>query len=117
MARKVEIADEERLEAKKRRKILESGWTTEDTSKTQDSSNSTDEHRLKVTAETEDLYASIPGRRSFGGFNKVVERYYEHAMDTQKFGLNNEDIEGENMNDDEMVDRYSSLIGLPHSEK
>ena len=99
MARKVEIADEERAEAKKRRKVLDSGWSNVDTDTPAsaddltitDGTTSSGDHRIVCTIETEDLYASLPGRRSFRGFNNVVERFYQHSLDTQKFGLNKKD--------------------------
>jgi hypothetical protein len=122
MARKIEIADEERLEAKKRRKILDSGWSNVDTTTSQDELGNTSSDLEGVgvgvggvvcTVETEDLHASLPGRRSFKGFNTVVERFYQNSMDTQKFGLHKDSIEDDNISNEEMLARYSNLIGLP----
>ena len=117
MARKVEIADEERLEAKKRRKILDSGWSNVDTTAQDESAHASSGGKLVCTAETEDLYASLPGRRSFKGFNTVVERFYQHSMDTQKFGLHTDSIEDDGVSNEEMLARYSNLIGVPGGQK
>lgn len=118
MARKVEIADEERLEAKKRRKILDSGWSSVDTTAAGASEDaSSADQRLVCTVETEDLYASLPGRRSFRGFNNVVERFYQHSMDTQKFGLSKGSAEDDGISNEEMFSRYSDLIGIPEGQK
>jgi hypothetical protein len=119
MARKVEIADEERLEAKKRRKILDSGWSSVDTTAvSEDTTISGSGEGIVCTAEAEDLFAALPGRRSFGGFNKVVERFYQHSMDTQKFGLGGgNDLEDDNISNEEMASRYSHLIGSPEGDR
>lgn len=118
MARKLEIADEERVEANKRRKILDSGWSSVDTNAAQETLSSTDNNIIVCTVETEDLYASLPGRRSFGGFNSVVERFYQHSMDTNKFGLSKESIEDESgVSNEEMLSRYTNLMGLPAGRK
>mgnify|MGYP003387400241 CR=1 FL=1 len=109
MARKVEIADEERVEANKRRKILDSGWSNVDTS-APSAPVSSDAH-LVCTVEGEDLFAALPGRRSFGGFNKVVERFYQSSMDTHKFGLGKDSANDDNISNEEMLDRYTNLIG------
>ena len=117
MARKVEIADEERLEAKKRRKVLDSGWSNVDTSAVGQDDSMTSDDKIVCTVEKEDLYGALPGRRSFGGFNNVVERFYQNSMDTQKFGLSSEGIEDDNISNEEMMSRYNDLIGLPTGQK
>jgi hypothetical protein len=117
MARKVEIADEERLEAKKRRKILDSGWSNVDTTAANELSTSSSDDKIVCTVEAEDLYASLPGRRSFRGFNTVVERFYQNSMDTQKFGLEKDSIGDDNISNEEMLSRYTNLIGLPEGRK
>ena len=119
MARKSELAEEERLEAKKRRKILASGWSNVDLSSPNDEidPNLCENSKIVCTVETEDLYASLPGRRSFGGFNSVVERYYQSVMDSHKYGTYKSRIEDENVSNEEMLSRYQNLIGLPTEEK
>jgi len=36
---------------------------------------------LNCTYEVSSLHAALPGRRSFGGFNKPIERYYGNIME------------------------------------
>lgn len=53
------------------------------------------------------------GRRSFGGFNKAVERNYEHMMDEKRFDKASERASKNSVSDAEMLARYENLIGLP----
>lgn len=117
MARKIEIANEEKLEAKKRRKVLDSGWSSVDTTASVVENIAGSEGEVVCTVETEDLHASLPGRRSFKGFNTVVERFYQNSMDTQRFGLQKDNMEDDNISNEEMLSRYSNLIGLPAGHK
>jgi hypothetical protein len=53
------------------------------------------------------------GRRSFGGFNKAVERHYEQMMDEKRFDKASERASKNSVSDTEMLNRYETLIGLP----
>ena len=46
-----------------------------------DCDDSSSNLQLKCTYEKTSLYAALPGRRSFGGFNKVVEKHYCSVME------------------------------------
>ena len=55
---------------------------------------------------------AYPGRRSFGGFNKVVERQYGNILEGQrldyKYQKKNDDEDGD-VNDDELIRRYAAM--------
>ena len=55
----------------------------------------------------------VLGRRSFGGFNKAVERNYEQMMDEKRFDKASERATKNSVSDTEMLARYENLIGLP----
>lgn len=52
--------------------------------------------------------ASLPGRRSFRGFNPIVERHYDTVMNNQRY-----DSKLATISDEDMVQRYDELVGLP----
>ena len=60
------------------------------------------------------LHAS--GRRSFGGYNKAVERNYEQIIDEKKFNKASEKASKNSVSDAEMLARYENLIGLPRGQ-
>lgn len=51
----------------------------------------------------------FPGRRSFGGFNRAVERYYHSVIDEKQL----EEVSRDTLTDEEMLKRYENLVGLP----
>lgn len=55
------------------------------------------------------------GRRSFGGFNKNVERNYSEFLDDMQFDNITRKSKSlkRDINDDEMLESYANLIGLP----
>jgi M-phase phosphoprotein 6 len=97
----------------KRKKLLDSHWPSSGSS----SANNPAECGLldgsRFSKESGDLMAALPGRRSFGGFNKAVERYYEQIMDEKRFNRAAEKANKNSVSDEEMLARYESLIGLP----
>lgn len=58
-----------------------------------------------------DDVAAMPGRLSFGGFNRSVERHYEQAMAAHRY--ERKVANGDVITDEEFVARYTNLIGLP----
>jgi hypothetical protein len=64
-----------------------------------------------------DVYADVdmlPGRRSFGGFNKPVERQYTEALDRLLYNAASSSSAVSNgKTDDEILEEYEQLIGLP----
>lgn len=59
-------------------------------------------------------YAALPGRRSFGGFNKAVERNYSMIMDEKNFEEERLKAKKDStMSEEEMLRKYSKLASLP----
>lgn len=63
---------------------------------------------LVCTIEATDLYSALPGRRSFGGFNKVIERNYAILMDQQPG-----DLVPATADEEQILRQYESLVSLP----
>jgi hypothetical protein len=70
-----------------------------------------------VSIDLDDL--ELPGRRSFGGFNKYVEKYYQMKLDELKLNsiMSNSSVKGGGVSDEEMLERYENLVGLPRGPK
>jgi hypothetical protein len=69
---------------------------------------------LECSEDSFDFIATLPGRRSFNGCNKAVERYYEQRLDDLKFRKKADSVtHTETVSDQEMIKRYENLIGLP----
>jgi hypothetical protein len=67
---------------------------------------------IRILKVINNEYRSLPGRRSFGGFNPAVERNYAkltglHMLNSSGAG------EGAGIDDEAMLERYETLIGLP----
>ncbi len=66
--------------------------------------------KLIVTVEKVSLYSSLPGRRSFQGANKIVERQYANTMESQridkKYGSSSS---SEDVDDEELLKRYAAM--------
>ena len=65
--------------------------------------------------EDGDMMSALPGRRSFGGFNKAMERHYSEVMDEKRFNAAASSSSGgaNAVSDQEMLARYQNLVGLP----
>jgi hypothetical protein len=81
---------------------------------------STDEHcegetrSHSIILDSTNLLQLAPGRRSFGGFNKAIERYYQSIVDEDRLNKSGEEsIRNTVVSDQEMLNRYENLIGLP----
>ena len=68
---------------------------------------------LVCSTEHFDFTASLPGRRSFNGCNKAVERHYEQVLDDLNYKRKTSTAKTDTISDKEMLKRYESLIGLP----
>ena len=66
-----------------------------------------------ITTANTDLYSSLPGRRSFGGFNAIIEQNYHKCMEDLKFEKAVNKAHKSTISDEEMLKRYEGLIGLP----
>jgi M-phase phosphoprotein 6 len=112
MKRKADNDQTSLEEEEKRKRLFDSHWPVADRDATDnDDSGRTGQSRFKK--ETDDLMAALPGRRSFGGFNKAVERHYEQIMDEKRLNRAAERANKNAVSDEEMLARYESLIGLP----
>jgi hypothetical protein len=100
MARKREP---EVAEPDKRRRIEDARWAVS-------APNSAEGDKRLFVRDTSrhDEIASRPGRRSFGGFNTVVEKNYARLT-----GLSEAEALGEIIDEATMVARYETLVGLP----
>jgi len=73
------------------------------------------EVKLSCTADDFNFNAVLPGRRSFNGCNKAMERHYQMQLEQLKFQTSMESnitIACSNM-DEEMIKKYEKLVGLP----
>lgn len=128
MKRKLEADEQGKNEANKRKALLET--TTEWVVTSARINNEQEDGRMELeasasmgtksntnkivcTIETTDLLSSLPGRRSFNGFNKCVERAYAECMDAKRYERAVSKSERYGVSDEEMLARYESLIGLP----
>ena len=67
-----------------------------------------------VNSENWSYFATLPGRRSFNGCNKAVERYYENRMEELNYKKKKEKTTNiETISDEDMIKKYENLIGLP----
>lgn len=66
-----------------------------------------------VSTETDDAFALLPGRRSFGGCNKIVEVMYQDILNSRRYDEAVKKANKNTISDEEMLIRYQNLIGLP----
>ncbi|RYH18872.1 hypothetical protein EON65_26755 [archaeon] len=71
------------------------------------------EGALKFVRDYTDLYAALPGRRSFNGCNKAVEKHYYSIVSDKYEQKKQKDANKETIDDEEMVQRYQELVSLP----
>ena len=123
MKRKEEGAEQSREEASKRRKLLEtvqqlgpqssSAMQVDEPAAGGGATSSSSSSSSSFTIETTDLYSTLPGRRSFGGFNKVVERNYNEVLDLSADKSKREQQGGAGKSDEEILRQVQGLVGLP----
>ena len=107
MSRKSDVIVQEKETAMKRRKISGSEWSAE-INDDQEKNNDV----ITYVQQEESLWAGLPGRRSFCGFNKVVEKQYAAAVELKK-GDRQVKSKCDTIDDEEMGDRFAELVGLP----
>lgn len=71
-----------------------------------------DDGPLCCIKDTSDTFSALPGRRSFGGFNKAVEKNYQQVIDRKRFQKEAQP-EVALENEEEMLLKYDSLVSLP----
>jgi hypothetical protein len=120
MKRKSEAAEQAQEENKRRKEAesASSSWGAKadadsPTAMAVDDSLYDESSELTVTVTPTDFYSSLPGRRSFGGCNAYIEKEYDRFIDLAKFDRAVEKATTNTVSDEEMLQRYESLIGLP----
>ena len=115
MKRKEEAIKEEREEAAKRKKMLDSRWSANEDLLDKLEGDSTSIGSLSLIKDSDNLYSSLPGRRSFKGFNPYIERQYAILIDTNRANASNDKDSSKlsTITDEEMAERYANLISLP----
>lgn len=112
MKRKEEAKVNEEKAIEKYNKINDNNWiTNSDTTIMEFDNGNNVAEPLTCTRDDVDLYASLPGRRSFGGFNKAVENHYQQMINRERFQIKT-NTKNE-VTDEEMFQRYETLVGLP----
>lgn len=110
MKRKEEAVVQEKAEQLKYEQISDSNWIAEDNSTTMDV-DAVDDGPLQCIKDNANTFSALPGRRSFGGFNKAVEKHYQQVIDHKRFQRT---VLPESMVDEEeMLQRYDNLVSLP----
>eukprot|EP00638_Chattonella_subsalsa_P006831 CAMPEP_0117763578 /NCGR_PEP_ID=MMETSP0947-20121206/18756_1 /TAXON_ID=44440 /ORGANISM="Chattonella subsalsa, Strain CCMP2191" /LENGTH=196 /DNA_ID=CAMNT_0005585381 /DNA_START=40 /DNA_END=631 /DNA_ORIENTATION=+ len=108
---KEEAETAERLRAKKeaeRRKSIE--WTL---------SNAHGQHaenRLECLSIEPDLSTEDLGRRSFGGFNKIVEQRYTSCLNGKKKSTLSKKAFKQEVSSEEMLQRFERYVGIPSNK-
>eukprot|EP01031_Cornospumella_fuschlensis_P031605 gene31605-38197_t len=69
--------------------------------------------KVTLVRDYTDLYAALPGRRSFNGCNKAVEKYYYSIVSDKYEEKRQETSNKDVIDDEEMVQRYQELVSLP----
>jgi hypothetical protein len=72
-----------------------------------------DDSELTCVKDDADNFSALPGRRSFGGFNKAVEKHYQQMIDHKRFQTSAKADDAKIVSDEEMLLRYENLVGLP----
>lgn len=117
MKTKVEVSTNQDLNAIKASLDWKKKQKEDDQKSTDVSSSSTHSHEINLSCKTDDFNfnAVLPGRRSFNGCNKAMERHYQMQLEQLKFQTSIESnitIASNNM-DEEMIKKYEKLVGLP----
>jgi hypothetical protein len=110
MKRKEEAAEQNKEEGEKRRKLLDAMWTNptpQPIAVAQQPRGGSG--KLVCVVEAVDLYSTLPGRRSFGGFNAVVERHYSNALNTSL----DEPSGAMDVEEESILKKYEELVSLP----
>lgn len=120
MRRKEETDVQTKDDANKRRRLLDNQYAApaaapSDASAAMDVDSSVQQHNhnrsasLICTVEMVDLYSALPGRRSFGGFNKIVERNYAKLMDLAPA----DDGLAATADEEKILQQYEQMVSLP----
>jgi hypothetical protein len=120
MKRKEEIKAKEYQERQKIQKLQSGDWLSSKSDPPLSSLaevETKDSSLVDCSREVNDLYSTLPGRRSFNGANKAVEKHYQQIINTRFYEAYSKKIkEGgvdvDNSTADVEID-YEKLISLP----
>lgn len=103
MTRKRDAVQNEQDATAKKVKLENDRWAPADAARTAG----------RFKREDFDIVAGLPGRRSFGGFNPIMEKYYAAALGLA--GPTSQPTSGlpSETTGREMAEHYESLVGLP----
>ena len=109
MKRKSEQEDLAKENAAKRKKLQEHERANTTESEIGHSNN------LICSKDDENHYSKYPGRKSFGGFNPIVEKQYTAALDAtnNKYKINIAKEDSNSVNELETSNQYEALVSLP----
>ena len=93
----------------------------EDVNKRRVTDNSNNDNNNKTSkniiyTNDNNILSSLPGRRSYGGYNKVIERHYEYVMNEMRYEKTAAKVNKNTINDEEMAKRYTDLIKGPNKK-
>ena len=110
MKRKEDEKNQIQDQREKLHKLQGGNWTN---SKAAADPTNGSQDKLKCVRDYSDLYAALPGRRSFNGCNKAIEKYYQSVVSEKYEQSRNAQALKDTVDDEEMVQRYQDLVGLP----
>lgn len=73
----------------------------------------TSKDSVEIRWERDKTSISFPGRRSFGGCNRFIERHYEKSLEDQYNIKLSEREEKNTISEEDMLKRYEELVSLP----
>lgn len=92
----------EREDASKRRRLIE-----------EEESRAGTKLEIEFTLSEATSISSYPGRRSFGGFNKIVERQYSSILEGKRLDHKYRNRSAEDdVDDDELIERYAAMRNM-----
>ena len=114
MKKKEEVEAKEKEERMMIQKLQSGDWVASPSAATmKDGSKSTEvTQNLNCVRESQDLYSCLPGRRSFNGCNKAMERHYQQIIDAKYFETYGKNTANETEAPKEEID-YEKLVSLP----
>jgi hypothetical protein len=117
MKKKEEIEEKEKKEKQLLQKLQDGDWLNQSTQAPKEvKSTQSAQQKLECVRESQDLYSSLPGRRSFNGCNKAMEKNYQQIIDAKYFehykGKSDQVADPSPQANTEEID-YEKLVSLP----
>eukprot|EP01036_Dinobryon_divergens_P027459 gene27459-36236_t len=112
MKRKEESDIQRAAEREKLSQLKEKYLSNEDFNDSSVGTSAERTNEFAISSGVADASLYLPGRRSFGGFNKAVEKHYQSVV-LDDINSSRRENDGVTITDEEMLQRYENLIGLP----